>query len=248
MISGNDGRRKAAATLLALAALCAGAARARALTPTAGVVISVEGKPLARRAGAKSFRPVKVNDMLHEGDEVKTGRGSRVGIAFIGGAELRINENSVFTVRNGGGSRPTSVFTRLGEAWARLISGAAQIEVRTPEAVCAVRGTEADVSAGGGPMLVKVYEGHVDLMNSKGRTALHAGQMSSVAGAGQAPRPASAMSPQDYGTWQNGLKAADLSKSLKLLDAAAVKTRSLELKMKDKDGKTKSIRLNFEKK
>jgi ferric-dicitrate binding protein FerR (iron transport regulator) len=240
--------RTAAALLLALYASLAAAGRARAETPTAGIVISLEGKPSVRRVGAKSFSPVKLNDMLKEGDEVKTGHGMRVGIAFVGGAELRINEDSVFRMENGGGSQPTSVFTSIGDAWTRLISGNAKIQVRTPTAVCAVRGTEADVSYNAGPMNVKVYDGHVDVINSKGTTQLHAGQQTSVAGSGSAPQPAKAMTPADYGTWQNGLKAADLNKSLKLLNAAAVKNRSLDLNMKTKEGKSKSLRLNFEKK
>jgi hypothetical protein len=249
MNNNNAGRRCAAAFALAFWSAFAGAARGGAeTTPTAGVVISVEGKPMVRRVGGKSFSPVKVDDILNEGDEVKTGHATRVGIAFVGGAELRINEDSLFKMENGGGEKPTSVFTSLGNAWTRLLKGNARIQVRTPAAVCAVRGTEADVAYGGGPMTVKVYEGHVDVMNDKGTTALHAGQLTWVPAGGQAPQAAKAMTPKDYGTWQNGLKAADLKKSMALLNAAAVKNRSLDLNMKDKNGKSKTIRLNFEKK
>jgi hypothetical protein len=245
------GRGLGAAALLALLLAAAGAVIARAdttETPTAGVVISVEGKPEVKRVGAKAAGGLKLNDILNEGDTVKTGPKSRVGIAFVGGAELRINENSSFKMLNGGGDKPTSVFTSLGNAWTRLLSGNAKIEVRTPAAVCAVRGTEADVNIAGGPMTVKVYEGHVDVINDKGTTALHVGQMTSVAGSDAAPQAARTMTPQDYATWQNALKPANLPASMKLLNAAAVKNRTLELKMKDRDGKEKDIKLNFEKK
>jgi hypothetical protein len=240
---------KVIAGLALLAVALGGAALARAAsTPVAGVVISMEGKPECKRVGATAFKALKLNDMVNEGDVIKTGHGVRVGVAFVGGAELRINEDSSFRMDSGGGSKPTSVFTEFGDAWTRLIHGRAGMEVRTPTAVAAVRGTEADVNYGSGPMTVKVYEGLVDVMNGKGTTSLRAGQQTSVAGAGAAPEAAKAMAPQDYGTWHKGLKASDLTKSLKLLDNAADRQRTLDLQMKGRDGKDKKLRLHFEKK
>ena len=235
-------------SLLAVCLLAAGWARVAAAAPVAGVVISMEGKPEFRRAGAAAYKGLKLNEMVYEGDVIKTGPGVRVGIAFVGGAELRINENSSFRMDSGGGSKPTSVFTQFGNAWTRLLHGRSGMNVRTPTAVAAVRGTEADVNYGDGPMTVKVYEGFVDVTNAKGTTSLKAGQQTSVSGAGSAPAPAKTMSPQDYGTWQNALKAADLNKSLKMLDGVADKNRTLELEMKDKEGKSKKIKMRFEKK
>lgn len=228
-----------------------GAARAQAAAPVAGVVISMEGKPEFRRAGTTSSSPyqnLKLNMMVYEGDVIRTGPGVRVAVAFVGGAELRINENSSFKMESGGGTKPTSVFTEFGNAWTRLLHGRSGMQVRTPTAVAAVRGTEADVNYGDGPMTVKVYEGLVDVSNAKGTTSLKAGQQTSVSGAGAAPAPPKPMSPQDYGTWQNALKAADLKKSLKLLEGVADKNRTLELEMKDKEGKQKKIKMRVEKK
>jgi hypothetical protein len=246
----NGGRARKAVPILALLLAAASLIVARATTPVAGVVDSIEGKPRVVRADGKNAK-LKLNDILNEGDTVKTGPAARVGIAFVGGAELRINENSSFTLEKGGSDKdsPTSVFTKLGNAWTNLIKGSrATINVRTPSAVCAVRGTIADVNIGpDGPMTVKTYEGHVDVMNDKGTTTLHAGELTQVAG-GAAPQGARAMTPKDYATWQNSLKAPNLSRSLQLLNSAAVKNRTLDLKMKDKDGKEKTIRLNFEKK
>ena len=225
-----------------------GASRAQAAAPVAGIVISMEGKPEYQLAGSGAYRGLRLNMMVHEGDIIKTGPGVRVGVAFVGGAELRINENSSFRMDSGGGSKPTSVFTQFGNAWTRLLHGRSGMNVRTPTAGAAVRGTEADVNYGDGPMTVRVYEGFVDVTNAKGTTSLKAGQQTRVTGAGTAPEPPKAMSPQDYGTWQNALKAADLNKSLKLLEGVADKNRTLELEMKDKEGKSKKLKMRFEKK
>lgn len=232
------------AAVVALLALGAAPARAAAV---AGVVVSLEGRPQVQSAGKAAYRRLKLNDLVYEGDSLKTGPGEKLGVAFTAGAEMRINENSVFVVQSGGGAKPASVMTTLGDAWARLISGHAGFTVRSPIAVAAVRGTEADIDVGS-RMDVKVYEGLVDVMNDKGKTSLKAGQQSSVAGAGVAPTVAKAMAPADYRTWQNGLKPADLNKSLSILNAAAVKNRTLELEMKQKDGSRKKVKLNFEKK
>src|SRR3990167_8069934 len=97
----NNGRRRRSVLSFVAAALILAAASARAASPVAGVVISIEGKPEIQRAGEKSFKPLKFNDMLREGDSVKTGRGSRVAVAFVGGAELRINEDSNFKMESG---------------------------------------------------------------------------------------------------------------------------------------------------
>lgn len=231
---------------IVIAALLLAAGSPAWAAPIAGVVVSVEGRPESKELGG-SYRRMKVNQMVHEGDIVKTEKGERVGIAFVGGAELRINENSEFEIQSGGGAKPVSVKTRLGDVWTRLIGKHSGIQIRTPAAVAAVRGTECDVNVNE-RVDVKVYEGHVDLENEKGTTSLRAGQQASVGGVGQAPGAAQEMKPSDYGTWQNGLQPVDLAKSLSLLNKAADKERTLELKMKDKDGKDKTIKMNFEKK
>ncbi|PMU97917.1 hypothetical protein C1X82_35000, partial [Pseudomonas sp. GP01-A11] len=81
------------------------------------------------------YKRAKVNDLVREGDTLKTGHGERVGVAFTGGAELRVNEDSQFTVQNGGNAeKPASVFSALGDAWTRLVSGhgGPGIELRSP--------------------------------------------------------------------------------------------------------------------
>ncbi|MDX6771022.1 MAG: FecR family protein [Elusimicrobiota bacterium] len=231
---------------LAAALLLAAAVAPLSAAPVAGVVVSLEGRPQSK-TGSGSYKRMKLNQIVHEGDLVKTDKGERVGIAFVGGAELRINERSEFEIQSGGGAKPVTVKTRLGDVWTRLIGKHSGIHIRTPAAVAAVRGTECDVNVNE-RVDVKVYDGHVDLTNEKGTTALRAGQQASVAGAGEAPSAAQAMAKSDYGTWQNGLQPVDLNKSLELLNKAADKSRTLELEMKDKDGQSKKVKLNFEKK
>lgn len=210
--------------------------------PTAGIVITVKGKPTLKSGG--ETKPIKRNQFVYEGDQVATGASEMVAIAFIGGAEVRIAENSTFDVVSGGGQRPTSVKTKAGKLWSRLLHGQAAFQVRTPIAVAAVRGTEADIDADE-RLTVKVYEGFVDVFNDQGRQSLSAGQMTQ-ASAGGAPPPPRDMGSGDYESWQNALKVGGVDKQVERLRREAERERTLELETQK--GQKKKIKLKLEKK
>ncbi|MDE2292297.1 MAG: hypothetical protein KGL53_09460, partial [Elusimicrobia bacterium] len=152
-----------------------------------------------------------------------------------------------FAIESGGGITATSVFTKAGDAWTRLLHGRAGMNVRSPLAVAAVRGTEADVDVSH-RMTVKVYEGLVDVQNQYGAQSLRAGMMTQVSGAGQAPQAPHTMAPGDYGSWQQTLKPKDVAGALQRLEGEADKTRTLQFHFKGKDGKDKSLDIQIHKK
>jgi hypothetical protein len=224
--------------------LCLGSAPVRAASEVvAGVVIVLKGAPSIKPRGASETRPLKLNQYVNEGDRLVTKTGEYASIAFIGGAEVRISERSIFVVESGGGQTPTQLFTTIGKAWTRLLSGQAGINIRTPTAVAAVRGTEADVESGE-RTTVKVYEGHVDVYNDHGKQSLTAGQMTRVASAAAAPEPPKTMTAADRQTWQDALKGQGVLKQIQRLHKEADRRRTLELKTRD----GKKIKLNLEKK
>lgn len=228
--------------LLALS-LCLGAAPARAAETVAGVVIVIKGTPHVKKRGGTEEKLLKLNQYVNEGDELITKAGEYASLAFIGGAEVRISESSNFVVEAGGGQKPTQLFTTIGKAWTRLLSGHSGVNIRTPSAVAAVRGTEADVESGE-RMTVKVYEGFVDVYNDHGKQSLTAGQMTKVAGAQSAPEAPKTMGEGDRQNWQDALKSDGAVKQIQKLQKEADRRRSLELKTKD----GKKIKLNLEKK
>jgi len=232
------------AALLLAFVFCLPAAPARAAGEVvAGVIISLVGAPTVKAAKGKASKALKRNQFVNDGDQIATKAGEYVSIAFIGGAEVRISESSTFDVESGGGKKPTQLFTTIGKAWTRMLHGHSGISIRTPTAVAAVRGTEADIESNE-RMTVKVYEGFVDVSNAQGKQSLVAGQMTQVAGAGSAPEAPKTMSDSDRGTWQNGLKTDGTEEAVERLQKEADRRRSLEVKTKD--GKT--LKLNLEKK
>ena len=111
----------------------------------------------------------------------------------------------------------------------------AKLNVRTPSAICAVRGTEADIEQRS-LMTVKVYEGHVLLKNALGEQPLVAGQISTVAG-GAAPAAPRQMTEKEMGKWQETIKVKDLGKYLKRV---GLSEKDLKVKI-SKDGEETDV-------
>jgi len=212
----------------------------------AGVVIVVQGKPQVKKAGKADSGPLKLNSFIYEGDLITTGEGDRATVAFVGGAEVRLAGGSTFVVESGGGQEPTRLRTQWGQLWTRLLHGKAGINIHTPNATAAVRGTEADIEATR-QLTVKVYEGLVDVFNDKGRQSLTAGQMTQVADAQSAPQAPRQMGAADKGNWQDALQAVNAEKQIERLRAAAEKNRSVDLEL-NKGGQKKKLKLQLHKK
>ncbi|OGS09128.1 MAG: hypothetical protein A2270_08165 [Elusimicrobia bacterium RIFOXYA12_FULL_51_18] len=209
------------------------------------IVVYAKGDVQVKRSGGDTFSALTLNDLLYAGDEVKTGPASQASLATKGGAEVRLNENSTFNMEPGGRVREM-LRLRVGQLWTRMLHKMAKLDVRTPSAVCAVRGTEADIEQRS-LLTVKVYEGHVDVQNSQGKQSLAAGQMSTVSGAGAAPAAAKKMGASDVGNWQEGMAVSDMQKFLDKLSSESGGEKKLKLKI-DKDGKSKDVEIKLKKK
>ena len=208
------------------------------------IVVYVSGDVQVKRAAGGDFSALALNELLYAGDEVKTGEGAQASLATKGGAEVRLNQNSTFTIEAGGKVREM-LRLKVGQLWTRMLHKMAKLDVRTPAAVCAIRGTEADIEQRD-LLTVKVYEGHVDVQNAQGKQSLRAGQMSTVGG-GAAPAAAKQMSASDMGNWQEGSAVKDMQTFLDKLSAAAGGDKKLKLKI-DKDGNTKDVEIKLKKK
>ena len=210
------------------------------------VVVYAKGDVQVMRAGEKVYSELKVNDLLYAGDSIKTGAKSRAGLVTKGGADIRLNENSSFDLAPGSRVREL-IDLSTGQLWTRMLHKMAKIDVRTPAAVCAVRGTEADIEQRS-LLTVKVYEGHVDVQNSLGSQTLNAGQMTTVAGAGAAPGAPKKMGAQDSGKWQEAVNVSDYDKFVKLLKESGDSGKKLKTSIRMPDGSIKQIEGNLKKK
>lgn len=212
----------------------------------AAVAVYISGEVMVKRTGESKYQELKVNDMLYAGDNIKTGKRARAGLVTKGGAEVRLNAESEFEISRGGKLREMLKLS-VGQLWTRMLHRMAKINVRTPAAVCAIRGTEADIEQRS-LLTVKVYEGHVDVQNSLGKQALKAGQMTTVAGPNAAPEAAKKMGSADSGKWQEEVKVSDYNKFIDLLKESADSGKALKTNVKMPDGTVKTIEGNLKKK
>jgi hypothetical protein len=120
--------------------------------------------------GKGPWTPLKLQDVLEEGDQVRTREGAQMELVLADNSRLRFAGNSEFKVirmEAGGPSTPrdVNVHVKLGKAWAsvaKTVGTKGNFEISSNTAVAGVRGTvyrmdiETDSSA-----LVRVYDGTV---------------------------------------------------------------------------------------
>ena len=127
---------------------------------------------------------------LSGGEEMRTGRASTVEIYMEDGSRIKVAPLSSFKMA-AENSESVSVGLYFGRvrSWVKKFSR--KFEVRTPSAVCAVRGTDFMVSADAeGNSRVEVYEGSVLTGDSKGNSGLvREGQFSEIPAGGRMKDP-----------------------------------------------------------
>lgn len=204
----------------------------------AGVLAHTFGQVEIQRLGAEKFVRARSGDTVYEGEKIKVGRNSRAGLILLGGGEIKINQNTFLTVGPGR--------TVMGQArnWINLIRGRIynkvhglrKLDVKTPVATCAVRGTEYQTQVeDDGSTAVIVVAGAVSLENEFGSAIVNPGEMATVK-PGKAPEPPQKINEekikQETG-WQQEIK---------------IEKKVLRLQVgsdKEKEGKT--IELRFRK-
>lgn len=136
-------------------------------------ITDIKGTARVRRPNVASWNEVPVNYVLSPGDEVKTDRSSRVTITFDDASRVEIGPNSSYMLEEnkGASSKMTLNFGML-KAWVTKASSR-RFAVRTPTAVCSVRGTEFGIDVGqDGRTSVALFTGQLGVQDNKGNEVL----------------------------------------------------------------------------
>ena len=131
--------------------------------------------------GQKALRFLKVNDIVKQGDEIKTGQKSKLELVLADKSQLRFADNSHFKILQADADEEKAgdvkIHVAIGKAWANVskaVAGKQNFELTCENAVAGVRGTiyrmnvHEDRSA-----MVRVYDGTVYVAGGGG-TALEA--------------------------------------------------------------------------
>ncbi|HOP65354.1 MAG TPA: FecR domain-containing protein [Spirochaetota bacterium] len=146
--------------------------------PAAASAMSVKfflGQVTLKRSG-KSL-PVKVGDIVGNGDIIKTGKGAMVELAFDQTSTITVRADSTVQIgsKNLKDSDGISVVSgEISGKFGKLKKG--EYKIGSPTTVCGVRGTEFDIAVSkGGDTYVVLNEGKLAVRNPYGNTDLNGG-------------------------------------------------------------------------
>ncbi len=181
--------------LTAVSALALSLADARAQAPVprpipaAGSIVAAKGGEEMRFVREDLWRSALIQQQIVTGDVLRTNAIGNLAILFADQTQIRVGRNSTLTVNDiaGGGSGTTQLGLQAGNIWARAARGGTGVDVKTPAAVAAIRGTDWSLAVdGSGRTSLIVLEGVVELTNAQGSVTVRQGE-GAVASIGQAP-------------------------------------------------------------
>ena len=144
---------------------------------------------------------------LYEGDECRTERASRAYIKLADGTQVAMNEETTFVIRSRTerAKGATRIFKMLGgEMWMKT-QGPKAIEVETPVATAAIKGTEFNLQVlPDGKTVLTVVEGLVEFGTPFGTCPIPASSQSFGERGKRCTRPAK-VDPATATSWISGV-------------------------------------------
>lgn len=171
---------------LVLAALFSAAAPAAAEGPTAALY-SVKGRVELRQPGGEWSPAPKAAELL-TGSSLRTARRSSADVLYADGTMVRLDENSEMELedlRLSADERSFSVKALAGKFLfmaAKARHRFSRFAVRTPSAVCAVRGTDFAVIVTSGTSEIGLFDGALEVAAGGEPGILSPGQQATAAG------------------------------------------------------------------
>jgi hypothetical protein len=145
---------------------------------------------------------------LYEGDECRTERASRAYIKLADGTQVAMNEDTTFVIRSRTerAKGVTRIFKMIGgEMWMKT-QGPKAIEVETPVATAAIKGTEFNLQVtADGKILLTVIEGVVEFGTPFGTCPIPASSQSVGERGKRCTRPARIADPALVTSWTSGV-------------------------------------------
>lgn len=156
--------------------------------PAVGSIVAAKGGEEMRFVREDLWRAAEVKQDVVGGDVLRTNAIGNLAILFSDQTQIRVGRNSTLTVNDvaGADSGTTTLNLSAGNIWARAARGGSGVDVKTPAAVAAIRGTDWSLSVEGGRTSLIVLEGVVELRNAQGSVTVRQGE-GAVASIGQAP-------------------------------------------------------------
>lgn len=133
-------------------------------------LFTAKGTVEVLKAGTTAWLKVKAPYLLEVNDQVKTGTKSKAELYIKYGSKIRLAAETTFVVnRVSPEENSVEVIKGKMQAWIRKFAGRA-FSVRTPAAVCAVRGTVFEVEVGDtGETAWNLFSGAIQVIDNRNR-------------------------------------------------------------------------------
>lgn len=168
--------------------------------PAAGSIINATGDAQIRLVETSDWLTADIAQDLLTGDGLRTGPLGTMALLFADRTQIRVQRNSLLTVKSvatGPASGNTVLRLDKGGTWSRAVNDASGVQIETPSATAAIRGTDWSLTVDDkGSTTLIVLDGEVILENSFGRVSAGRGDIA-YAEIGKAPTKTILVNPQD---------------------------------------------------
>jgi tetratricopeptide (TPR) repeat protein len=170
--------------------------------PRDAVLLSFSGSVDVSPAGSTAFAPAKPNQILHLGDQVRSGKASRASLRLSDKSVLRLYESTTLEIKSPDQAGHNDVIdVKSGATYFFNRDKPQETQFQTPSASGAIRGTEFNlVVREDGQTELTLLDGEVDLTNEQGSLQLQTGEQATVA-KGRAPQKTAVISAVNIIQW-----------------------------------------------
>jgi len=166
-----------------------------------GKLASVQNQVDTRRSPSQDWIPSTLDEVLFDGDRVRTGDASRAAILYSDQTLHRINARSEVEVLPPQAGNPGVLRVISGQHYFSSRAPKDYGRIETPTVTAAIRGTEFAIDvAADGTTTITMIEGLVDASNSFGSVQVRAGEAAYVQ-PGKAPVRRVEVRPRDAVAW-----------------------------------------------
>ena len=170
------------------------------LAQPAAEIVSLSGQGESRSAASSPWQTARLRQPLDTGADVRTLVQSSAGLLLADRTQLRLGPMSLLRL-NPQTQGKTSLLLSVGRVWSRTKREPADLELVTPAAVAAVRGTDWDVEVDAdGRTLLTVLSGQIEVGNAQGSVVVGASEQAEVR-PGQTPVKRMLVNPRERVQW-----------------------------------------------
>ncbi len=187
------------------------------------------------RKGTKDEIDAQKGMLLYGGDLIKTSELSRAALVLNDGSITKLHEKTnLVLIDNQADQKVNRLKLLLGQLWASIKKQKHPLEIDTPSAVAAIKGTVLELKVNPDEKVqLTVWEGLVDFYNPQGKVEVGASYSSTVF-KGQKPQKPRKINLGQQDQWWESVVEIPTEKELKL-------------NIMDKNGREQQLNINYNK-